>query len=104
MKRFLAVCIIFLNFAGTTSATSFDMQGVVFKPGHPLMGESLDLAVMSPRDLQGLTVTIASLKANPTFRIEIVGHADGDECLAKACDRLAQRRAVYVFRYLLVAV
>ena len=77
------------------------MQGVVFKPGRPVMGESIELAVLAPSELGGLVNTVKSLKSNPAFRIEIVGHVDEAECRGKVCRRLAQRRAVYVFRHLL---
>ncbi len=101
MKKVLALAVLAL-LPHLAIADGFDLRGVTFKPGHPTQGEPLAAAVVDRDELVGLERSAAAFRKYPNLVVEVAGHVDQYECQGLSeCERLALRRAVYVFRHLL---
>ncbi len=75
-----------------------DIQGINFKTGRPLVGDTLKDVVAEPSNdsLAILRQDADVLKEFPKLRMRIVGFTDNQECNGKACIDLSFRRAKYV--------
>lgn len=96
--------IIFLFLPCMVSATSLDVQGVVFKSGHPLPGECLELSIEdADQGLEHLAKTLQIMKEYPELDYEVVGHSDTNECRIDECKLLSKRRAQLVAKFFIDA-
>ena len=103
MKSLLAALALVTGMS-SASATSLDLPGAFFKPGHPVAGESLQESLdplRATESLNNLTLTAERLAKYPGVHFEVAGHADPYECRERSCQALALRRAQLVYRHLL---
>lgn len=76
---------------------------VHFKPGHPLVGESLEQSLDNSAQSQNenLLVNVSILKEYPNVPYDLKGRASKIECEPVSCMTLSARRAQLVYDYFL---
>jgi len=87
--------------SGIASGFSFELQGAMFKTGHPLKGETLESAAASKDEIANLNRSVRILEHYPFTTFEVAGFTDQHECSGSVCHQLALRRALLVYRFLL---
>ncbi|WP_082143482.1 OmpA family protein [Xanthomonas sp. NCPPB 1128] len=106
MLRFICLLPLAALLAGhstTALGSSLDLYGVFFKSGHPLKGETIEEAVTDADQIANVNRSVDLIKRYPSVRFEIAGHTDQSECSGQECHALAQRRALFLYRFLLAA-
>ena len=97
------LAVLLLGNSGSAASSSLDLYGSFFKSGHPLRGERLEEAVTGKDQISNLNRSVELIKRYPQIKFEIAGHTDKSECAGQECHRLAQRRALLLYRFLLDA-
>jgi len=84
-------------------AYSVEFKRIYFPPGRPLQSESsADIdKVLDQEQMHVLLGLLQALKGDPIVGAEVMGFADKNECLPRACRQLSLRRAKIVFDWLL---
>lgn len=106
MFKLILISLLAMLLAGhlnTAFSSPLDLHGAFFKAGHPLKGESIEEAVTGSDQIANLNRSIELIKRYPSIRFEISGHTNQYECSGQECHYLAQRRALYLYRFLLAA-
>lgn len=106
MFKFISILLLTASLAGHSTAafsSSLDLDGAFFKAGHPIKGETIEEAVTGADQIANLNRSADLIKRYPGIRFEVAGHTDQHECSDQECHYLAQRRALYLYRFLLAA-
>ena len=76
-------------------ATSVSFLGMSYQPGRPLPADTLDAAIgiEAAQVDTVLDADLALMRHLDSLKFQVVGHVDGRECKAAACEALAYRRA-----------
>nr|WP_246387886.1 OmpA family protein [Chiayiivirga flava] len=106
MRHTSCVLIFSIYFLASVKvfATTLDLPGAYFRPGHPIKGESIYDALdpeRSEQSLRNLKTSADRLIKYSANYFEVAGHADAAECEPAECRYLSARRAQVVFRHLL---
>lgn len=82
-----------------------ETENIQFKSGHPLEGESLNDALVDPKDenekLKRNLKLINHFVTKSSYHVEVIGFTDDKECTGSECYDLAARRALSVYEWLI---
>ncbi|MBD8882157.1 OmpA family protein [Rhodanobacter sp. 7MK24] len=103
LPLFLISTVVGCTFCEAAFATDFSIDAVHFKEKLPSPNGDLGASLVGNGESVGVLKNdikaIDSLKES--YRIEIIGHTDNQECVPHECERLSLRRAQRVYDWML---